>query len=291
MLDVATSDLFQRALARDSEGLLDQAVADYEAVLRKAPEYAPAWLNLSAAYRRQRRWDDSLRCALRAGKAEPTNLAAWRNAGIASTALSQWDEARIAWSACGIELPEGEGVLEMELGPIGIRLGSEPGAEIVWCTSIDPCRAVIGNVPSPESGRSWGDVLLHDAELVEERVFGPHTLPVYTELAVLEPSGISTVRAWVIASSPGDAQDLSDFFDAHDACAEDWTPDGMDAGPMSVVESTTSALLDWLPDREFGIAASLEEAEDLLEEWSRASSGRLVFAVEVTEKPEPPRLG
>jgi hypothetical protein len=101
---------------------------------------------LGLVRKRQRRWTESLACNLRAAALDPTDEAAWWNAGIAATALGAWASARQAWAAFGIELPPGDGEITMRLGLTPIRLNPQSNDEVVWCTRVDPARAIIHNV-------------------------------------------------------------------------------------------------------------------------------------------------
>jgi hypothetical protein len=82
---------------------------------------------------------------------------AWWNLGIAATALRRWDAARDAWRRFGIQVPDGTGELQMDLGPAPVRLDPDGRAEVVWGRRVDPARIVVINVPTPESGHRWGD--------------------------------------------------------------------------------------------------------------------------------------
>jgi tetratricopeptide (TPR) repeat protein len=95
------------------------------------------WYNLGLVRKHQRRWPESLSCNLRAAALDPTDEAAWWNAGIAATALGEWATARRAWAAFGIELPPDDGEITMRLGPTPIRLNADGNGEVVWCARID----------------------------------------------------------------------------------------------------------------------------------------------------------
>lgn len=86
----------------------------------------------------------------RAVELDSSDEAAWWNLGIAATALGEWREARTAWRACGIEIPEGDGPPDLDFGLVPVRLDPAGCGEVVWCRRIDPARAVIRNVPLPE---------------------------------------------------------------------------------------------------------------------------------------------
>ena len=90
--------------------------------------------------KRQRRWPQSLVCNLQAAHLDPSDEAAWWNAGIAATALGEWETTRLAWVAFGIDLPPGDGEISMQLGPTPIRLNPEGncGAWSRFCVTARP---------------------------------------------------------------------------------------------------------------------------------------------------------
>ncbi len=87
---------------------LERAAAMPSSAQSAMPKVVDPWYNLGLVYKRQRRWPGSLYRNLRAAELDPTAKAAWWNAGIAATALGEWELAREAWTAFGIELPPGE---------------------------------------------------------------------------------------------------------------------------------------------------------------------------------------
>ncbi len=76
----------------------------------------------------------------------------------------------------------------MTLGPTPIRLDPAGAAEVVWCTRIDPARAIIRNIPLPETGHRYGDLLLHDGAASGERQIHGQTVPVFDAIELLRPS-------------------------------------------------------------------------------------------------------
>jgi tetratricopeptide (TPR) repeat protein len=104
-----------------------------------APGWAVPWYNLGLVAKWQRRWRDALDWNQKAVALDPSNQPAWWNLGIAATALGDWAEARLAWTAYGIQLPPGEGAIEMELGPTPIRLNpsSSCGTSAVMIAQIN----------------------------------------------------------------------------------------------------------------------------------------------------------
>src|SRR5262245_9044692 len=141
------------------------AIPHEETAVRLCPDWSSPWFNLAVGYKHARRWQETLDACERAIAlgADHVEGAHW-NAGIAATALGRWDRARAAWSATGIELPTGDGPIDMKIGATPIRVSPDEMPEVVWCDRIDPCRARIRSVPLPESRRRYDDLLLHDGE-------------------------------------------------------------------------------------------------------------------------------
>jgi hypothetical protein len=52
--------------------------------------------------------------------------------GIAATALHEWDEARRAWRAYGINICDGVGEVEMDAATACVRLDPGGRGEVVW---------------------------------------------------------------------------------------------------------------------------------------------------------------
>ncbi len=192
----------------------------YREAARLDPRWAAPWFNLGLLHKGARRWTASLDASRRAVALDPGHAAATWNLGIAATALGDWPEARRAWRGYGMDVPDGEGPIEMKLGPVPIRLVDE---EVVWCVRLDPARARIDSVPFPESGRCRGDVLLHDGAPHGYRTIGDREFPVFEELALLAASRLSTWTVDVDVADPGSAAALVSAFARRGLSAEDWT--------------------------------------------------------------------
>ena len=117
-------------------------------------------LGLAAKYRGE--WEESFARNRRAAELNSEDEASWWNLGIAATALRDWPEARRAWLACGVDLIQGEGEVEMAHCWGCVRLNPSGSGEVVWGKRIDPARIRIANVPLPESNRRYGDIILND---------------------------------------------------------------------------------------------------------------------------------
>ena len=143
------------------------------------------------------------------------------NAGIAATALSRWRRAREAWRACGIDVELSDAPIEMSM-TTPIRIDPRGAGEVVWCTRICPARAIIENIPTPESGHRYRDLLLHDGAPNGSRLSRGREVPVFDELVVLEPSRFET---WVLEIDTDEARaaEIVTQVKQRGGYAEDWT--------------------------------------------------------------------
>lgn len=186
-----------RANERGRE-LMESDPAQAELHLRRAVELAPDWsapfYNLGLLCKQQRRWEESLRYNARAYELAPEDEAARWNLGIAAAAVGDWPSAARCWQALGLDTPEGPGPWDYGLGLIPVRVNPEEAPEVVWCRRLDPARAEILNVPTPECGRRCRDLVLNDGEPRGTRLLHGREVPVFNELQLLEPSGLATFR-------------------------------------------------------------------------------------------------
>jgi len=248
--------------------------------------------------KRRRDWPrcaEDNRRALALGDGSPDDPAAW-NLGIALTALGDWSGAAQAWSAYGLDVPSllvSSVPLALRLGLTPVRLNPEPrhlgetplrlegkehSTEVVWCQRLCPARARIENVPTPASGHSFGDVVLHDGEPVGERQSGEHRYPVFNELALLERSGLPTLHVVVTCPEASHLDELLTVFHDRDLGAED----------HGNVQLLCRACSEGSPDHDahthdrpaegtMGVAlgAPRDTAYELLSAWAAAAPGRV----------------
>ncbi len=273
-----------RELADRNEN--DEAIRYYLLAIESCEEFEPAWFNLGLVHKKRREWMLSAHCYERAASLDGSpGDPSWWNLGIAATALRDWPTARRAWSAFGVTLPPGEGELEMVLGPVPIRVGEGDALEVVWCKRIDPARGVIANVPSPSTGRSWQDVVLHDGSPNGERSLNGQQVPVFDELELWKSSGIPTFVYRLQVTSDGDAQAVSALFDANGLAAEDWTKNVRllcrqcsEGRPFSDHEHPVSEIR---AERVFGAAGDPDQVHQLLEQWKQGGPERQFRASEL----------
>jgi hypothetical protein len=237
-------------------------------------------------------WSASLESNLRsqALSTEPDEASIW-NAGIAATGLGNWSEARRQWARCGIELPASDGPIEANFGTVSIRLNPWGDGETLYAHRIDPVRARLWNIPLPESGYQYGDIVLHDGASTGSRLVEGKAVPVFNALQRLERSEFKTFTAFVTCN---DADSLSSLLDSRApglGAIEDWTasisslclrcsygsPHEHDNKPKEKA---------WEPDRQVGFAAqSKHVVEKVLGRWQRWHLKRKVTGIEYKEFP------
>jgi len=292
-------ELQQHAGAAYEAGRLQEAAQLYRRLVELRPEGDAFHFRLGLASKYLRDWPASLQHNLRALQlcGEHDEGASW-NAGIAATALGDWPQARRQWRSCGIDIDPGEGPIEENFGPIGLRLNPWSGSETVFARRIDPARARIANVPLPSSGHRYGDLVLHDGAQVGERHYFDHTVPVFNELQRLQASGFATFTVFVGSDSDDEIEALQRMRAPGIGLVEDWTPAlrqqclRCSYGIAHKHHRHEAGARDWEPDRSLGVAAQDEAAvRRLLEQWcAEAPSKRRLDAIQCREQPlaEPP---
>jgi Tetratricopeptide repeat len=260
----------------DERQAFRKAEAHFKKAIRWAPRWSVPWYNLGLLYKKEKNWRESLRYNQRAVELNPADEAAWWNLGIAATAQGDWLEARQAWTSYGVDMPPGDGEPVMKLGPVPIRLNPQGGHEIVWCSRIDPARAVIENVPLPESGHRFRDILLHDGAPNGYRMVDGKEFAVFDELEVLVSSEYATFAVTLKVNSLKDLQALVTLVTEHDLGTEDWATIRVlckacsEDRPSEYPHRELSGLQE--PIRLAFAAKSAKELEGILENWTSARS-------------------
>lgn len=199
--------------------------AEAEAAYRKAAMLATQWsaplYNLGLMYKELGRWEESLKANLEAAERCEDDQATWWNVGIAATALADWRTARHAWSRAGLPIAPGDDEPRADFGLIPVRLDPAGRSEVVWATRIDPARAILENVPLPDSGFGWGDTVLHDGAPNGYRTLNGRDVPVFDGLARLERGRFVTFSVDLGEVGCSGAA-LLDAADALGGAGEDW---------------------------------------------------------------------
>ncbi|MBN8480989.1 MAG: hypothetical protein J0L88_05285 [Xanthomonadales bacterium] len=286
----AQHELHERAYAAMERGELSEASRCFESLLARSPDSRFYHYMRGLAHKYLFDWPTSLRHNLRAidlcgGECEGEH---W-NAAIAATALGDWDRVRALWTACGVSVPEGRGPIDDNYGIAVVRLNPWHGGETVWGRRIDPVRARLLNVPLPESGHRFGDIVLHDGAPTGWRWDGDRKATVFNELQRLEPSHFETHVVFVRCERNEDLKVLLDTTAPGIGFCEDWTKNVRHyclrcsfGTPHSHERTQESAV--WEPERNLGVAAqSRRSVEKLLREWSKGGRGREIESIERRE--------
>ncbi len=242
---------------------------------RQAPKWAAPWGRLALLYKKEKNWPQMLRCSQACVELTPRDRVAWWNLGIAATALDEWAEVRRAWKTLDIAtLPGSQDPAAL---PVAVRVDPQGCAEVVYCSRLDPARAIIHSVPLPGSGRRFGDLVLHDGAPVGLRILGGKEIPIFDELELLTASNYATWQVTVTFSSPEDVNALVESAQHRGLGAENWSnprwyvpsrgPGWFPEPPRVAVQPAGRVLLG------FG-APSEQDLRAVLEEWVKGGEGR-----------------
>lgn len=296
--------LAARAHAAYDAGDLAEARERFESLLALAPDNPGHHYMLGLVCKYLRQWPASLHHNLRAlalyAQEDADQLEAPRwNAAIAATALGDWAEARRQWAGCGIDIPGSDGPIDTNFGVASLRLEAWGHGETVFARRIDPVRAQLINVPLPDSGYRYGDIVLHDGASTGQRRFHQSMVPVLNALQRMEVSEYPTFAMFVNCPQRTDLDALIEARVPGIAFVEDWTESiahdclrrghgaphrhdndddrrrqhnqQPDAGERSL----------WRPERNIGIAAqSRHSVMRLIERWKSGARGRRLDAMD-----------
>ena len=216
--------LHARAYAQSDDGNLHEASRCFGELLEAEPDNPYYHYMRGLAHKYLRDWPTSLHHNQRAIalQDEKDESSLW-NAGIAATALGNWPETRRLWALCGINVPKGAGPIEGDFGVASMRLNAWDSGETVFGRRIDVVRARLLNVPFPESGYRFGDIVLHDGASTGTRQCGDQVVPVFNVLERLTPSPFKTFTVFVGCQGPEDMQALLGATAPGIGFCEDWT--------------------------------------------------------------------
>jgi hypothetical protein len=172
----------------------------------------------------------------------------------------------------------------MRIGLTPIRLNPDNDAEVVWCDRIDPARAIIRNVPLPQSGHRYGDLLLHDGAPNGTRLHGGQEAPVFDELQLLTPSRYATFIVTVEADSAAALSGLQRLLAEAELTSEDWGTIRQLCHECSTGRAGAHEVpAEFAPGEttDLGIAAETEASiRDVLTHWSAAWPGSRILDVQ-----------
>ncbi|HLL61341.1 MAG TPA: tetratricopeptide repeat protein [Candidatus Nitrosocosmicus sp.] len=212
-----------QGLELEEEGKVTQAITAYKRAIKADPTFSYPYFNLGLIYKYKNKWKESFIYNQKAVEADPKNEGALWNLGIAATALHKWNIAAQIWSKLGLKNPIKKApLLYKDLGLIPVRLKNN--GEVVWCDRLDPARAMINNIPTLDSKRSFEDIVLIDGAPEGYRVVEGQKIPVFNELELFKASGNKTSIIKIIVSSEEKLRNLYNMLDKIKSIRyEDWT--------------------------------------------------------------------
>ena len=199
-----------------------EAIRCFEQALEVQPDKSESHYNLGLIYKYRSNWEKSMYHNQEAVRHEPQNEAANWNLAIAATALHNWNVARNTWTRLGMGITQGDGPIEDNFGQTPVRLNPEDQGEVVWAQRLCPVRARIYNIPLPESGFGYGDIVLHDGAATGEREWQGRKYLVFNVLELFERSGFETHVFNVEHASPTQIENLQQSI-AEIGAVEDWS--------------------------------------------------------------------
>ncbi|WP_431479475.1 tetratricopeptide repeat protein [Massilia eburnea] len=281
-------ELNEQGIAHREAGDDELALQAYEEALRLNPDAAKTLYNIGLVYKYRNDWVKSLDYNQRAYALRPEDEASRWNLAIAATALRDWATARKAWADNGIKLEGADGPIEMDFGPTPVRLNPDGDGEVVWATRIDPVRAVLRNIPYPDSGFRCGDIVLHDGAGVGKRESRGREYSVFNVLELFEASKLSTFCMEVQEATEQQMATLEAAFDAAGMPFEDWTSNvrtlckACSEGVPHEHADNDDQAPEWNPTRLVGVAAvSYEEIAAILDQVAGGEQMKIEISIEL----------
>lgn len=208
--------LLDQAIEASDNGDKDEAIRIYEKILSEKVDWATVHYNLGLIYKYRNDWDKSYHHNKRAAELDPKMEAAQWNLGIAATMLKDWKLARQCWNFFGMQY-------EIINGDVCIRISPNAEAETVWATRICPARAIIKNIPLPESEHRFKDMVLNDGAANGHRMSEGKEYPVLDEIQQLTCSDYQTYSIKCKPISEEHFEDLQQRCWKSDIAIENWT--------------------------------------------------------------------
>jgi hypothetical protein len=285
-------ELFDLAKMKSDAGDEQAALALYLESLALDRDRPGALYNVGLIYKYRREWKESLRYNRLAAELRPDDEATNWNLGIAATALREWRIAREAWRRVGIKVEEGDAPIAGKFGYTPVRLnGFEETAaqsEVVWAHRLSPVTARISNIPTPEAGFRYGDVVLHDGAATGTRFYAPgDERPVFNVFELFEPSDFATFDVALVSPDGEAIEALASACETATIEFEDWTQSirqlckACSEGRAHDQHDHSLESNEWQERRRVGMAArDAAEVLAILEHWSGQGVGRRVESVE-----------
>ena len=262
-----------------SSGNDDEALRRYHQALVLEPNRPTTLYNIGLIRKYRGEWRESFDYNLRSYQLRPDDEATRWNLAIASTALRDWETARRIWKECGFDLSGESGPILMNFGMAPVRLNPNGEGEVVWGTRIDPVRTVLRNIPLPESGFRYQDIVLNDGAPVGSRIDAGREYDVFNVLELFESSHWSTYRAVIQATTPDTLLALEELAKTFGVGYEDWTSNIRilcRACSEGTPHEHTEQNIEWIPQRRIGLSAKEKiQIEQLLQTWTDQQAGHV----------------
>lgn len=185
------NELLNLAIEYSDKGEENKSIETYKSILIQKEDWSEPHYNLGLIYKYRLNWEDSFKHNLRAVELESSDASQW-NLGIAATMLKEWRIARKCWNKFGMSYDDNDKDPVGNIGMCPIRLNPNDDGEVVWATRIDPARAIIRNIPFPESKHKYGDLILNDGAPMGTRINNGKEYSVLNELQIIENSNFQT---------------------------------------------------------------------------------------------------
>ncbi len=215
--------LLDQAIEASDNGDKDGAIRIYEKILFEREDWATVHYNLGLIYKYRNDWDKSYHHNKRAAELDPKIEPAQWNLGIAATMLTDWKLARQCWNFFGMEYEIIDEDTAGKLSDVCIRISSNAEAETVWAIRICPARAIIKNIPLPESEHRFKDMVLNDGAANGHRMSEGKGYPVLDEIQHLSSSDYQTYSIKCKPISDAHFEDLQQRCWKSDIAIENWT--------------------------------------------------------------------
>ncbi|HEY0744692.1 MAG TPA: tetratricopeptide repeat protein [Chryseosolibacter sp.] len=216
---------FDKATVASENGDTDEAIRIYQGILEKKEDWANVHYNLGLIFKYRNEWDKSYHHNQRAVELDPNSNAAKWNLGIAATMLKDWRVARQCWNSFGMNYKIIDEDTAGNIGDTSIRISPDNHPETVWATRICPARAVIKNIPLPESDHRFRDIVLNDGAPSGYRMSDGREYPVLNEIQHLTKSAYQTFSVKCKFNQEEDFAKLQQLCWAADIGIENWTAD------------------------------------------------------------------
>jgi hypothetical protein len=267
------------------EGRSEDAAAAYRRAIEADPTWSAPWFNLGLRAKFDGQWKECLAYNQKAVELDPKSEGAWWNLGIAATALGQWREARRAWRNSQFDMADSDEpptACHGCDGPTPIRLDPGVRGEVVWGIRLDPARVRITNLPLPESGFRFGDVVLIDGAAQGSRLYQGVEIPVFNVLTILEACHFNVFRVRIPEVSLSIVQSLAIAADEQGGGAEHWDSSVVGLCLDCDCSAVSTHRKPPAPDATNMFVAARDEAhlKSIEEAWSKAMPGSRFLEVE-----------